>query len=301
MAEVIPFVKDLAFHYGALEQVAPNIRRLIAKNPSPFTHVGTGTYVVGRGKVAVIDAGPVLAEHVEALLHALRGETIEQLLVTHTHLDHSPASKLVAARTGAKTYGFGPHARGRHQPEDKVEEGADWEFVPDVALADGDVVEGPGYALKALHTPGHCSNHLCFSLEGVGTLFTGDHVMGWSTTVVVPPDGDMGDYVAQLRRVMARDDAKLWPTHGAGVEHPRALVGAMIRHREEREAQILECLRDGVTRIDAMVERMYRDVPRYLYPAAARSVFAHLLLLVARGQVACEGEPALEGEYRASR
>jgi glyoxylase-like metal-dependent hydrolase (beta-lactamase superfamily II) len=300
MADAIPFVTELQFEYGALQPVGPNIRRLVARNPGAFTHVGTGTYVVGTGHVAIIDPGPLLPEHVDSLLHALRGESVEHIVVTHTHIDHSPAAQLVAARTGAKTLGFGPHARGLHEPEDQVEAGADWTFTPTHALRDGDVVEGPGYALRALHTPGHCSNHLCFALEQQQQqqLFTGDHVMGWATTVVVPPDGDMGDYMAQLRRLLSRDDACYWPTHGPAIEQPKPFVSALVRHREAREAQIVACLKQGLSRIDDIVESMYAHVSRSLYPAAARSVFAHLLHLVAQGRVVSDVAASLGGEYR---
>jgi glyoxylase-like metal-dependent hydrolase (beta-lactamase superfamily II) len=298
MADEIPFVKELQFQYAKLEPVAPNIRRLIAHNPGPFTYTGTGTYVVGRGRVAVIDPGPALPRHVDALLAALGGEEIAHILVTHTHLDHSPATKRLVELTSAPTFGFGPHARGRHRADDEVEEGADWEFVPDHVLEDGDVLEGQSYALEALHTPGHCSNHLCFESKDDKTLFSGDHVMGWSTTVVVPPDGDMGQYMAQLRRLLSRDDARYLPTHGAPVEDPKPLVAALVKHREAREQQVLACVRDGVGKIEAMVERMYVGVPRQLYPAAARSVFAHVLYLIEQGRVAAiSGEPALESEY----
>jgi glyoxylase-like metal-dependent hydrolase (beta-lactamase superfamily II) len=297
MADEIPFVKELKFQYGELERVGPNVRRLIARNPSPFTYTGTGTYVVGQGRVAVIDPGPASPEHVTALLHALQGEAIAHIIITHTHLDHSPAAPLLVARTGAPTFGFGPHARGRHHAEDEVEAGADWAFVPDHILEDGDVLEGAGYALQALHTPGHCSNHLCLSLRDDKTLFTGDHVMGWSTSVIAPPDGDMGHYVAQLQRLLGRDDVRYLPTHGAPIEEPKPLVAALIRHRQLREQQILACLADGVFQIRDMVERMYVGVPRALHPAAARSVFAHLLHLLERGRVATSGQASLDAEF----
>jgi glyoxylase-like metal-dependent hydrolase (beta-lactamase superfamily II) len=202
----------------------------------------------------------------------------------------------LAARTGAKTLGFGPHAQGKHQPEDVVEAGADWAFRPDVTLAEGDVVEGDSYALTAIHTPGHCSNHLCFSLADGKTLFTGDHVMGWSTSVIVPPDGDMGDYLFHLERLLQRDDARYLPTHGPAIEDPKPLVAAFIQHRREREAQLLACLARGVRRISDAVEIMYKDVPRQLHPAAARSVFAHVLDLHAKGRIKTEGQPTLESE-----
>lgn len=293
----IPYVRELHFEYGKLAAAAPNVRRLVARNPSPFTHVGSGTYVVGQGRVAVIDPGPEQPEHVNALLSELNGEEIAQIIVTHTHLDHSGAAPLLAAMTGAPTFGFGPHAQGRYQPEDKVEAGADWRFVPDHRLGEGDTIEGGNYVLEALHTPGHCSNHLCLALRDGKTLFTGDHVMGWSTSVIAPPDGDMRDYMKHLRRLLTRDDARLLPTHGPAVEDPKPLVAAYIEHREERERQILACLTRGTHRIKDMVTTMYADVPAYLHPAAARSVFAHILHLLEEGRVQAEGEAKLEGEF----
>jgi len=295
----IPYVKELQFEYGQPAVAAPNVRRVVAKNPSPFTYAGSGTYLIGQGKVAVIDPGPALPEHVDALLAALShaGEEVAQILVTHTHLDHSGAAPLLAAKTGAPTYGFGPHAQGKHQPEDKVEAGADWEFRPERELREGDVVEGPGYQLTALHTPGHCSNHLCFALAEGKTLFTGDHVMGWATSVIVPPDGDMGDYLANLERLLHRDDARFLPTHGPAIQDPKPLVAAYIEHRREREAQLLACLRAGTRRIRDVVAVIYKDVPSYLHPAAERSIFAHVLDLHAHGRVATDGEPLLHGEF----
>jgi glyoxylase-like metal-dependent hydrolase (beta-lactamase superfamily II) len=299
MSTQIPYVRELAFEYGLPAQAAPGVRRVVARNPSPFTHVGSGTYLVGHGRVAVIDPGPLQEEHVDALLAALaeRGEEVAHILVTHTHLDHSGAAPLLAARTGAKTFGFGPHAQGRHQPEDVVEAGADWTFRPDLTLLEGDTVEGPDYALTALHTPGHCSNHLCFSLGHGKTLFTGDHVMGWSTSVIAPPDGNVNDYMRNLERLLTRDDAQYLPTHGPAITDPKPLVAAYVQHRREREAQLVACLKQGVRRIPDAVERMYTDVPKYLHPAAARSVFAHVLSLYEQGRVTTEGEPTLESEY----
>jgi glyoxylase-like metal-dependent hydrolase (beta-lactamase superfamily II) len=298
MPTEIPYVRELQFEYGLPAQAAANVRRVVARNPSPFTHAGSGTYLVGNGRVAVIDPGPLQEEHIDALLGALaeRGEQVAHILVTHTHLDHSGGAPLLAARTGAKTHGFGPHAQGRHQPEDVVEAGADWSFRPDVTLVEGDTVEGDDYALTALHTPGHCSNHLCFSLADGKTLFTGDHVMGWSTSVIAPPDGDMGDYMANLQRLLVRDDAQYLPTHGPAITAPKPLVAAYIKHREEREAQLIACLKSGIRRIPDAVEVMYKDVPRYLHPAAARSVFAHVLHLHEQGRIQTDGEPTLDSE-----
>lgn len=291
-------MRELHFEYGVPAQAAANVRRVVARNPSPFTHAGTGTYLVGRGRVAVIDPGPMQDEHIDALLATLaqRGEQVAHILVTHTHLDHSAGAPLLAARTGAKTYGFGPHAQGRHQPEDVVEAGADWNFRPEVTLVEGDTVEGDDYALTALHTPGHCSNHLCFALADGKTLFTGDHVMGWSTSVIAPPDGDMGDYLQSLQRLLDRDDAQYLPTHGPAITDPKPLVAAYLKHRQDREEQLIACLKSGIRTISEAVEVMYKDVPRYLHPAAARSVFAHVLHLYERGKIRAEGAPTLDGE-----
>ncbi len=297
VADEIPFVKDVRFEYGVLEDVAPNVRRLIARNPGPFTHVGTGTYVIGRGRVAVIDPGPDLPEHIDNLRAELAGEEIAHILVTHTHADHSPGARQLKALTGAPTYGFGPHASGRYQRGEVVEAGADLEFVPDRVLRDGDLLEADGLRVEAVHTPGHCSNHLCFALPEQGALFTGDHVMAWSTSIVSPPDGDMAEYMASLQRLLTRKDTRYFPTHGAPIEDPKPFVEAYVRHRKQRERQILECLAAGTHTIDAMVPLMYVGLPPFLFPAAARSVFAHMLLLVEQERVRCDGEASLTASY----
>ena len=201
MAE-IKFRRDFEVAHGVLEPVSPLIRRIVARNPGPFTFTGTGTYVVGRGTVAIIDPGPDIAEHIDALLGALRGETVSHILVTHTHHDHSPAAAAVKHATGAPTYGFGPHG-GAASPDGTGEEGADRDFVPDHAMREGDAAEGPGWRLEAVHTPGHTSNHLCFALPEERVLFSGDHVMGWSTSVIAPPDGDMTHYLGALEKLLA--------------------------------------------------------------------------------------------------
>jgi len=294
----IPYRKELKFQYGVLEPVSPLVRRLIARNPGPFTFHGTGTYVIGHGEVAVIDAGPNLPEHVDALLDALRDETITHQLVTHTHAAHSPATRPVRERTGAPTWGHGPHAEGVHRRGETVEAGADLEFVPDQRVRHGDVLEGAGWTIECVHTPGHCSNHVCFALREERALFTGDHVMGWSTSVIAPPDGDMADYRRSLELLLERDDAIYWPTHGPHIDDPKPFVDAFLEHRRGRETQILRCLAAGHSTIDEMVPEMYADVPRVLHPAAARSVLAHLLDMVDRGMVVCEGPPGLGARYR---
>src|ERR1700739_4616389 len=257
MAVEIPFRREFSFEYGRLAPVAPMVRRMLARNPTPFTFRGTGTYVVGRGEVAVIDPGPDLAEHVEALLAGLAGERVTHILITHTHRDHSPAARAVKAATGAQTYGFGPHAGGK-RGDPAVEEGGDWDFVPDKRIGDGDRIAGKGLVFQAgRHTPGHPSNHLCFALPDSGVLFSGDHVMGWSTSVIAPPDGDMAAYMASLDKLLGRRDAVYWPTHGPAITEPHEHVRAFIAHRREREAGILACLEAGIERVDAMVERLY--------------------------------------------
>ena len=300
MAVEIPFRRDFAFEYGALESVAPGIRRIVANNPGPFTFRGTGTYVVGEGEVAVIDPGPDLAEHVDALLAGLSGERITHILVTHTHRDHSPAAAAVKAATGAPTYGFGPHAGGR-RGEAGVEEGGDWDFAPDVVVNDGDEIAGPGWRFEAVHTPGHTSNHLCFALPDSGILFSGDHVMGWSTSVIAPPDGDMAAYMDSLDKLLQRRDAVYWPTHGPAISEPKEHVRAFIAHRRERESGIVECLAAGVGRVDAMVERLYVGLNPNLRRAAGRSVLAHLIDLIGRGIVISDNGGGVDATYRLLR
>ncbi|MCU1401570.1 MAG: hypothetical protein JWN62_4679 [Acidimicrobiales bacterium] len=292
----IPFVPPLDdFEYGVVEQVTPLIRRLIADNPTKYSYRGTGTYIVGHGDVVVIDPGPTLDAHRDALAAELLGERVRAILVTHCHADHSPLAAWLSAETGAPTVAFGPHGAVDLDDADsdvKVEESIDLAFVPDVVAADGDVVaEIGGAAMRAVHTPGHTSNHLCFSLESERALFTGDHVMGWSTTVVSPPDGDMRAYVDSLAKVAGRHDATLWPTHGNPVTDVAPFLDAYLAHRLERERQVLTGVRAGSTTIEAMVAVMYADVREELHKAAGRSVFAHLVKLVDDGVVSTDGKP----------
>src|ERR1700719_470753 len=279
MTVEIPFRREFSFEYGRLEPVAPMVRRIVARNPSPFTFRGTGTYVVGRGEVAVIDPGPDLADHVEALLAGLAGEQVTHILITHTHRDHSPAARALQRATGAPTYGFGPHAGGKRGGP-AVEEGGDWDFAPDKTLGDGDRIAGKGWVFEAVHTPGPTSNHLCFALAAEGGLFSGDHVMGWSTSVIAPPDGDMAAYMASLDKLLTRSDQVYWPTHGPAITEPKRHVRALIAHRREREAAILECLQAGMERIDGMVAKLYIGLAPGLQRAAGRSVQAHLIDLI---------------------
>jgi glyoxylase-like metal-dependent hydrolase (beta-lactamase superfamily II) len=274
--------------YGRADEIAPGVRRLLADNPSPFTYSGTQTYLVGTGEVAVIDPGPDLAEHVDAILTATAGARIAAILCTHTHRDHSPASRPLAAATGAPIIGCAPLAIEDDGP--RSDAAFDFDYVPDRVLEHGEQLEGEGWTLEAVATPGHTSNHLCFALLGTGILFTGDHVMGWSTTVVSPPDGDMTRYMESLDRLLARDDRRYFPAHGPAVDKPHRHVRSLVTHRRMRERQILAQLEAGQGRIPAMVEAMYRDVDPRLHPAAGRSVLAHLLDLERRGLVREEGE-----------
>lgn len=298
MAVQIPFRRELEFEYGRVDQVAPGVRRVIANNPSPFTLYGTGTYIIGTGDVAVIDPGPADPVHIGAILAALPDERISHILVTHTHMDHSPGCQLLQAQCDAPTYAYGPHGAGKLAEGIDVEEGGDMEFDPDHRVKDGDVLSAADWSVECVYTPGHTSNHMCFAYQEGQALFTGDHVMGWSTSIISPPDGDMAAYMSSLQRLLARDDQVYWPTHGPAIEDPKAHVNAFIAHREEREAQIMRCIDDGVNTIHEMVPLMYKDTPEFMYPAAARSVFAAIEYLVQRGDLLCDGELDLQGSYR---
>lgn len=326
---MIPFVPALDDpRYGEAVRVSPLIRRVIAKNPGKYSYTGTGTYIIGTGDVVVVDPGPTIDSHRDALARALERETVRAILVTHCHSDHSPLAAWLREETGAPTIAFGPHGDVGEPDEDDIEvpaeaeeaeaedgdgsgkdpsleagqkETVDVAFVPDVAASDGDVVlDGHGLTITAVHTPGHTSNHLCFALREEQALFTGDHVMGWSTTVVAPPDGDMADYMASLEKVLDRGDAILWPTHGNPVTDPSPFVRALLQHRIEREAQILEQVRSGHSRIREIVASLYADVRPELHKPAARSVLAHLTKLLNEGHIATtDGDtPRLKSSFR---
>lgn len=268
--------------YGKVEQTGPGVRRVLARNPSPFTFTGTQTHIVGTGEVAVVDPGPDLLEHVDAILAATAGERVAAILVTHTHRDHSPAARALAAATGAPVVGCAPIVA---PDAGAFTESFDTGYAPDRVLADGEAVSGPGWTLRAVATPGHMSNHLCYAYEEERALFSGDHVMGWSTSVILPPDGNMGDYLASLAKLAARDDAVYYPAHGPRVDAPAKLVRATIAHRKAREAQIVRALEEGPMRIEEIVARSYAGLDARLVPAAAASVHAHLIALAERGRV----------------
>ncbi len=298
---MIPFVRDHEVEYGRRYDVSPLIQRVVANNPGPFTYTGTGTYIVGRDvagtAVAVIDPGPFDRTHLEAILSAVGERCVSHILVTHTHSDHSPLARPLAERSGAPILAARPpevvtHASGH------LDEEEDEAFRPDVILTGGERIVGDGWTIEAMATPGHASNHMVFVLEEENALFCGDHVMGWSTTVIAPPDGDMADYLASLEAVMAREFSTLWPTHGAPITEPAPFLQAYKDHRLAREAGVLARIEAGDTTIADMVPVLYAAVDKRLWPAASLSVLAHLQKLVREGRVVAEPEPTLDALYR---
>ncbi len=314
----IPFVTLDDPRYGEVVQLSPLIRRVIANNPSKFTYHGTGTYIVGSGDVAVIDPGPALDSHRDALIAALAGERVRAILVTHCHSDHSPLEAWLRDYSGAPTVAFGPHRVDPDWVEDdtpdepdadelaaeaageaKVEESLDLAFDPDVRVVDDEIAAfGSGWTLRAVHTPGHTSNHMCYFLEEERALFSGDHIMGWSTTVIGPPDGNMRDYFASLQRVRDLAPAVLWPTHGSPVTDTAPFIDEFVQHRLAREAAVLAAVRGGITMVPDMVRRLYAGVDEKLHKAAGRSVLAHLIKLVDDGLVRVDGgQPGVTTPY----
>jgi len=320
----IPFVPRIDdTPRGTVQRVHPLVERVIAENPSKFTYHGTGTYIVGTRDVVVIDPGPVIDAHRDAIAGALRGRTVVAIAVTHCHSDHSPLAAWLHGHTGAPRVAIGPHrviegwtedddfdpdeevdddAATEAKPDDAEErETIDLAFAPDVAVRDGDVVARTAeFTMRAVATPGHTSNHMCLAVDEDAMLFSGDHVMGWSTTVVAPPDGDMADYIASLHKVRGRGDRVLWPTHGGPVTDPGPFLDAYLAHRLERERRILEQVRLGNDTIPGIVKVLYADVDRRLHRPARRSVWSHLRKLHAEGAVVPEdGEGRLLGRWGA--
>jgi glyoxylase-like metal-dependent hydrolase (beta-lactamase superfamily II) len=324
----IPFVGPIdPLRYAEAELVAPKIRRVVARNPSKFTFTGTGTYIVGDSQdVAVIDPGPDLPEHRDALIRALSGQRVRAILITHCHSDHVGLAEWLRNETGAPTVAWKPHgdvgpldndddiavmtelkpppktaeeiesereiarAAGLDPDDLELRETVDTDFDPDVRVEDGEIaVQGDGWTLTAVHTPGHTSNHMCVAFEEEGALFTGDHIMGWSTTVVSPPDGDMRHYMESLRKVLNRNDSVLWPTHGAPVVEPQSFLQAYLDHRLARESQVLHAIAEGIDTVVPMVRKMYAAVAPELHIPAARSVLAHLIHLVEDGRLRVRG------------
>lgn len=274
--------------YGVAEQVSPLIRRVIAENPSKYTYRGTGTYIVGHGAVAVIDPGPELESHREALQRTLVADTVVAIVITHCHSDHSPLAQWLHETTGAPTFAIGPHIDRAFTDDDDgdTDDAIDRNFVPTNAVTDGEVIISTNkFSLTAVTTPGHTSNHMCVALGQEDALFTGDHVMGWSTTVVSPPNGDMRDYIESLRKVQRRADGVLWPTHGGPVTDPQAFLSQYLQHRLDREAQILQCIAEGMNNITDIVPILYADISVELHKAAGRSLLSHLIKLIGDGRV----------------
>ena len=297
---MIPFVSAPAFDYGRVDRVSPLIRRVIADNPGPFTFTGTGTYIVGRSEpgagVAVIDPGPPDADHLAALLGAVEGQTVSHVLVTHTHRDHAPLARPFAEAVGAPVLAARPPVRTIHA-SGGLDEDDDDSFAPDVILKGGEMLAGDGWTMEALSTPGHASNHMAFVLRDENALFSGDHVMGWSTTVVAPPDGDMAAYMASLEAVIERRFTTIWPTHGAPVTDPGPFLEAYRAHRLRREAQVLARLAAGDRKIADMVPVLYASVDPRLWPAASLSVWAHLIALEQAGRVRARPGPAIDADW----
>jgi glyoxylase-like metal-dependent hydrolase (beta-lactamase superfamily II) len=277
------------------------VRRVLCDNPSPFTFTGTVSYIIGRDKVAILDPGPDNEAHAKALLDAVRGETVTHIVVTHTHRDHSPNTGRIKQATGATVYAEGPHRASRPRYESEKhnpESGADRAFRPDVAVAHGDIVEGTGWRLEAVATPGHTANHMAFAWPEQNITFVGDHVMGWSTSIVAPPDGSMVDYMASLERLADRDEELYLSGHGPEILEGPRYVRFLIRHRKAREASILHRLAKGAADIPTLVRAIYIGIDPRLITAAGYSVLAHLEDLVARGVVATDGDPVIGGTYR---
>jgi glyoxylase-like metal-dependent hydrolase (beta-lactamase superfamily II) len=299
--EDIGFNKDFPLKPGVVEEVMPGLRRILCDNPGPFSFTGTVCYIVGKGKVAVIDPGPDDAAHARTILDAVRGETVTHIFVTHTHMDHSPNVPGIKQATGASVYADGNPLISRFIVEGEKrtsEAGGDTSFVADVKLADGQVVEGDGWSLQAVATPGHASNHMAFAWREKKILFSGDHVMGWSTSIVSPPDGSMLDYMASLEKLLHREEDLYFCGHGPQVPDARRYVRFLQRHRKAREESILHRLAKGPCDIPTIVRASYIGIDPRLVQAAGRSVFAHLEDLVARKVVATEGEPSIDGTYR---
>jgi glyoxylase-like metal-dependent hydrolase (beta-lactamase superfamily II) len=286
---------------GACRRLTPLVRRVVAANPGPVTFTGTCSYIVGDGRVAIVDPGPDLPEHVQNLLEAVRGESVTHILVSHTHRDHSPAARMIKDATGAPIVGCGPHREARalaFGETNRLEASTDRDYAPDAQLREGDAVEGSGWRLVAVETPGHMANHLAFALPEENALFSADHVMAWSTTVIAPPDGSMSAFMASLEKLRGRDEAVYWPGHGGPVRQPKRFVRALINHRRLRESSIVGRLAAGDRTIPEIVAAIYQGLDPALVGAAGLSVFAHLEDLVARGVVATDGAPSLTGEYR---
>ena len=302
MADDIPFDRNMDAPPGRVDRVAPKVRRIVAPNPGPFTFTGTCTYIIGEGEVAILDPGPDNPAHIDAVLKAVSGEKVAHVFVTHTHRDHSPATGSIVEKTGAKVFAEGPHRAARPMQLDeknRLDASADMDFMPDVRLADGEIVEGKSYAIEAVTTPGHTMNHLAFALRGSDILFSGDHVMAWSTSIVAPPDGAMGDYMASLHKLKRRPETLYFAGHGPPVKDAHAFVDRYIAHRTARETAIKRSLERGEADIPELVRAIYIGLDSRLTGAAGLMTLAQLEDLVERGVVATNGDtPTLSSRFR---
>ena len=318
------FDRSLDVTYGVAQDIVGGLRRVVADNSGPYTFKGTATFVIGRGEVAIVDPGPADEKHIDAIENALavRGERVSHILITHTHPDHSPGAALLKERTGAPTYGFGPHpidaeaspetvspetassetvprkTASKDSVDEKSEDSGDRDFRPDIVVHHGDEITGSGWRVEAVHTPGHLANHLCFALPAERLLFTGDHVMGWSTSVISPPGGDLDDYLASLRLLLERPDRVYLPTHGSPIERPHEFVRGLLAHRAQRTRQIIERIAGGAVTIPSIVTALYVGLDERLVKAAGRSVLAHLVSLERRGDVVTVESSDPEPRYR---
>lgn len=286
---------NFSFEYGSSDQITPLVKRVIAKNPGPFTYTGTGTFIVGTKELAIIDPGPIDDDHLKAIIKTTGKNKISHIIVTHTHNDHSPLSKPLQEITGAPIYSYFNEAMDT-KTNNQFEEGYDISFKPDVIVKDGDLINGFDWTLEAIHTPGHTSNHMCYSLLEEKILFSGDHVMGWSTTVIVPPDGDMNEYLKSLEKLLDRNDNIYLPTHGKQIDNPHDLVNKYIEHRINREEQIIKAIKSGNFKINEMVKIIYSDVDPGLHPAASMSTLAHLNRMIKNKIIKVNGK-GLKANY----
>jgi len=283
---------------GHAEQISPLVQRMVAPNGSPYTFTGTCTYIVGTDTVAIIDPGPSDEAHLSAILRSVEGRNVDHIVITHTHRDHSPGARPLQKATGAKIVGCAAHIPADNPQQGRLDASHDLDYAPDAEMGDGDILHGQGFSLQAIATPGHASNHLAFALLEENTLFSGDHVMAWSTSIVAPPDGSMQDYMRSLDKLLSREDKHYWPGHGGAVEEPQSYVSALAGHRRDREAAILARISAGDRDIPAMVLNIYRGLDPKLHGAAALSVLAHLEDMAERGMVKTDGAPALASEFR---
>ena len=298
MSAELAFNRNVDVDYGVPQEVAPGIRRIVANNPGPYTFLGTNTYVVGNGQVAIIDPGPADERHLKAIAAATRGESLTHILVTHSHHDHCDSARALQTLLGGEIGAFGPTGTPRGAGAPGLGDSfVDAAFVPDRRLGDGDTIKGKDFALDVLHMPGHSPDHLCFALVGKRIVFTGDHVMGWNTTVIAPPEGNMVSFLASLERLMQRHDKMFLPGHGGRIQTPQRVVKAYIMHRKWREQTILACLEEGVNTIPRIVDRLYGPLDAELKEAAALSVLAHLEHLINRELVSAEGQPGLSSAF----